>query len=194
MAKRKGSGDEQFSKTRSRRQQYAEQTRRAILDAARELFSKRGYSATTVDDIAELAGVAPVTVYVAAGGKSGLARTLTEEWTTAPIIESNYNTVLESNDPVEVIRLVANTARNMREASGDIVILMLATAPHDKDVSDNLTRATSRYRAAIRAVVRRLLELDALLEEVTEEHAVDVLAGTTIGRKCGSGSRQFRAY
>ena len=34
----------------SRREEYAEATRRAILEAARQLFSERGYFATKVDD------------------------------------------------------------------------------------------------------------------------------------------------
>ena len=159
----------------SRRQQYAEQTREAILAAARELFSKRGYFSTTVDEIAKIAGVAAVTVYVSAGGKSGLLRTLTDVWSTAPVLDSNYKVIVELSDPIEVLRVAARTARSIREDFGDIVILMLATAPHDKDVSENLKRATARYRKAIRAVVRHLVKLQALREGMSEEHAVDVL-------------------
>ena len=159
----------------TRREQYAEQTRRAILAAARGLFSKRGYFSTTVDDIAKEANVAPVTVYVAVGGKSGLLRTLTDQWSAAPILEATYVLIRESNDPVEILGLVASTARRIREEFGDIVILMLATAPHDKDVSESLTLATSRYRTSIGNVARRLMELQALRQGTTEDHAVDVL-------------------
>ncbi len=159
----------------SRRQQYAEQTREAILAAARELFSKRGYFSTTVDEIAELAGVASVTVYVSAGGKSGLLRTLTDLWSTAPIIEANAKIIAELTDPAEILGIVASTARCIREDFGDIVVLMLATAPHDKDVSANLHRATARYRKSIHAVVQHLIKLQALREGTSEMHAVDVL-------------------
>ena len=145
----------------SRRQRYAEQTREGILAAARELFCKRGYFSTTVDEITELAGVAPVTVYASTGGKSGLLQTLTETWSSAPIIESNYKVIVELNCPVEVLRVVASSARVMREEFGDIVVLMLATAPHDKDVSESLHRATAQYREAIEAVVRHLKKLEA---------------------------------
>ncbi len=145
------------------------------MSAARELFSKRGYFATTVDDIAKLAKVAPITVYVAAGGKVGLLRTLTDECSTAPVIESCYETMLELHDPVEIMRVVASTARKLREDFGDLIILMLATAPHDKDVAESLSLATSRYRNSIRAVAQRLMQLEALLEGIGENHAVDVL-------------------
>ena len=55
-----------------------EATRQAIVKAARQLFSERGYFATKVDDVAALARVAPATVYAVSGGKQGLLRTLTE--------------------------------------------------------------------------------------------------------------------
>ncbi len=159
----------------SRREQYAELTREAILTAARELFSKRGYFSTTVEEIAKVARVAPVTVYASAGGKSGLLRTLADQWSQAPLMRTNRHRMLELDEPTEIIRIVAETARRLREEYGDIVILMLATAPHDKDVSESLDLATARYRDSIREVVQKLAQLEALREDLTEEDGVDIL-------------------
>ncbi|WP_051461431.1 TetR/AcrR family transcriptional regulator [Tomitella biformata] len=47
-------------------------TRQAIIDAATTLFSERGYSATTVRDIAELAGFSPAMVIKTMGSKADL--------------------------------------------------------------------------------------------------------------------------
>jgi AcrR family transcriptional regulator len=47
----------------TRRQAQARQTRLQIAEAARSLFIERGYGGTTVEAIAEKAGVAPETVY-----------------------------------------------------------------------------------------------------------------------------------
>jgi AcrR family transcriptional regulator len=60
------------------RRQAADRTRTAILDAARELFTERGYAATPMTAIADRAGVALDTVYAAAGRKPELARLLIE--------------------------------------------------------------------------------------------------------------------
>jgi AcrR family transcriptional regulator len=51
------------------RAQQAEATRRAVLDAARELFVAQGYGATTLDEIAARAGVSKPTVFSAVGNK-----------------------------------------------------------------------------------------------------------------------------
>ncbi len=54
-----------------RREQAAQATRLAVLAAARALFLERGWSATTVQDIADRAGVSRPTVF-ALGGKAAL--------------------------------------------------------------------------------------------------------------------------
>jgi AcrR family transcriptional regulator len=62
----------------TRRRQSAARTRAAILHAARELFTERGYMATPMTAIAERAGVALDTVYASVGRKPALARLLIE--------------------------------------------------------------------------------------------------------------------
>ncbi|MCU1451155.1 MAG: ttgR 2 [Acidimicrobiales bacterium] len=56
------------------RDEQAARTRTRILDAASELFLERGYARTTVQDIADLAGVARDTIHAVFGNK---ARVLT---------------------------------------------------------------------------------------------------------------------
>jgi AcrR family transcriptional regulator len=60
------------------RRQSAARTRATILAAARQLFTERGYAATSMTAIAERAGVALDTVYASAGRKPELARLLIE--------------------------------------------------------------------------------------------------------------------
>ncbi|MGQ0576540.1 MAG: TetR/AcrR family transcriptional regulator [Pseudonocardia sp.] len=55
------------------RDQQAEVTRRAVVEAARDLFVAHGYAATSIDDIAAAAQVARRTVYVV-GGKPELLK------------------------------------------------------------------------------------------------------------------------
>jgi AcrR family transcriptional regulator len=51
------------------RAKQAEVTRKAVLDAARDLFITQGYGATTIDQIAARAGVSKPTVFTAVGNK-----------------------------------------------------------------------------------------------------------------------------
>jgi AcrR family transcriptional regulator len=60
------------------RRQAAARTRTAILEAARDLFTERGYAATPMTAIADRAGVALDTVYASVGRKPEVARLLIE--------------------------------------------------------------------------------------------------------------------
>ncbi|MET1026595.1 MAG: TetR/AcrR family transcriptional regulator [Dongiaceae bacterium] len=157
-----------------RRAEYAAATRQAIFAAARRLFRERGYFATKVDDIADLARVAPVTVYAVTGGKHELLRNLIEIWTAAPFIEATLSRIQESDDPAAILSLVATAVRNMREEFGDVMQVMLVTAPHDPAVAASLAVATARYREAFVPIARRLAELGALRDGLDLERAVDL--------------------
>ena len=84
----------------TRRRQAAARTRAAILDAARELFTERGYTATAMTAIAERAGVALDTVYAAAGRKPDLARLLIE----TAISGTDHAVPAEQRDYVKAIQ------------------------------------------------------------------------------------------
>ena len=159
----------------TRRQEYAQATRQAILDAARKLFAERGYFATKVDDIAAEARVAPATVYAVTGGKQGLLSELIRIWTTDPIVGATLGHVAEATDPGKVIDEVASASRRMREQVADVIRVMLSTAPHDAGVAGQLAEATAVYRGAFVPVAERLAQLGALRAGIDTRHAVDVL-------------------
>ena len=89
-----------------RRAEYAEQTRLAILDAARSLFLTQGYYATKVEQIASTARVAPATVYAVGGGKNGLLRTLIESAVHSPENAGLLDGIRAATDPATLIGLV----------------------------------------------------------------------------------------
>src|SRR5215467_8732359 len=51
-------------------------TRQSVIAAARRLFGERGYAGTSIEAIAEAAGVAVPTVYAAFGNKRSILRAL----------------------------------------------------------------------------------------------------------------------
>jgi AcrR family transcriptional regulator len=159
----------------SRREEYAEATRQAIVAAARELFSKQGFFSTKVDEIAARARVSPATVYAVSGGKHGLLRVLIESAGCATAVDAPVSHIQTMNDAVAILQFVASVCRNMRENFGDIMRLMLNTAPHDKAAAESLDAVTARYRGALASVSQRLAELGALRRGVEADQAADVL-------------------
>jgi hypothetical protein len=83
------------------------------------------------------ARVSPLTIYAVAGSKQGLLNTLMDIWSRAPIASTTL--CVDLDDPAAILRTVAATCRNMREEFGDIMRVLLATAPHDEPVAASLT-------------------------------------------------------
>ena len=157
-----------------RREEYAQATRQAIIDAARRLFCERGYFSTKVDEIAALARVAPATVYAVSGGKHGLLNTLIEIWAAAPMVATTIESIEAMDDPAAILRTVAATGRRIREEFGDIIRVVVTTAPHDQAVFQSLAAATAHYRQAFVPIAQRLLDLGALHGRMDVNQAVDI--------------------
>jgi AcrR family transcriptional regulator len=160
---------------RGRRADYAALTRRAIIDAARALFAAKGFFATTVEDIASSARVAPATVYAVGGGKHGLLRALMDEWQNAPVIEATFEHIAALSDGEAILRATAAGTREMREEWGDVMRTVLATAPHDPRVAEALASVTASYRQAVQHVVQRLADTGALNPGTSVAAAADIL-------------------
>ena len=160
---------------RGRRADYAALTRQAIIDTARSLFAASGFFATTVEDIASGARVAPATVYAVCGGKHGLLRTLMDQWQSAPIIQATYEHIAALSDGEAILRGTASGTREVREQWGDVMRVALATAPHDRRVADSLATVTGNYRHGMALTAQRLADAGALKAGISITAATDVL-------------------
>ncbi|MCB5905916.1 TetR/AcrR family transcriptional regulator [Streptomyces pinistramenti] len=159
----------------NRRAEYAELTRQAIIDAARRLFAERGFFGSKIDEIAELAHVAPGTVYAVGGGKQGLLRVMVEEWANSPLLKESRERLHTLQDCDEILALVASASRKVREDHGAVMRVLLSAAPHDETAAQGLRDSTERYRSSMAAIAARLEELDGLADGVDARSATDIL-------------------
>jgi AcrR family transcriptional regulator len=159
----------------SRRERYALETKAAIVAAARKLFAEQGYFATTVEDIASEADVAPATVYSSAGGKQGLLAAILEAWRSDPVVGTTLDGVAGSNDPHEIIAVLSAAACRMRDEWGDAARIFLTTAPHDSTVAAQFAAFNVFHRQCFADVAQRLADLGALREGADAGYATDIL-------------------
>jgi AcrR family transcriptional regulator len=94
------------------RREQAARTRSMIIDAAAELFTSEGYARTTVRAIAELAGVAPDTVYASFGSKVRVLTALIDSRLAPPGVANvmdrpEARTVRDGSDQRHQLRLFA---------------------------------------------------------------------------------------
>ncbi len=152
------------------RMERAEATRRRILDAARRLFSERGYGATSLMAVAEEAGVAVQTVYAAYGSKAGILRALREEVVHQAEAESLYSAALHAARADEGLELFARSIRARWQAGADVVAAHADAAASDASLRREVEAVLERRRtgiAALMAEIARGLRPGLLVEDAT---------------------------
>jgi len=157
-----------------RRDDYAQQTRDAVLEAARALFADRGFVATTVGDIAASSRVSTGTVYQQCGGKHGLLRTLLALWTNAPSLPRAADRVDAARNVEEVFEILGDAYLEVYRQFGDVIGLGVAVAPLDEESARCLRAADATQRAVHVRAARRLRALGALAQGISDDDVADV--------------------
>jgi AcrR family transcriptional regulator len=151
---------------RPRREEYADQTRAAVIAAARRLFGENGFFQTKVDQIAKLSRVSPATVYAQCGGKQGLLRSLMDSWTQSPPVVESLQESLAGDDAARVMQALAAGYLQITRQWGDVIQVVIDVAPHDDESGAVLATAQRRHNRNLTAICRHLEDIGALREDV----------------------------
>lgn len=166
--------DEERPKRRydnSLRRAQAMATRAMVVDAAGELFLARGYAATTIEAVADLAGVPIATVYRLLGSKAAMLREVLD----AAIGDEPALAVPADLPPGELLAAAVRFARELHEANGALYALLRGAAGGDEDAAALLARTEARRLEGLRAMAARLADHHALADGLTPAEAVDRL-------------------
>ena len=107
------------------RRAQAEETRRAIASAARELFLERGWAGTRVRDVAAQAGVSEPSVYAVYGNKAGLAMALLDSLDDAADPMRMMRELDEAKgDPARQLAVLTEFDRRLFEQGGDAITVI----------------------------------------------------------------------
>lgn len=98
------------------RQQNADETRNRILTAARSLILEQGFERTTVDEIAERAGVSAPTVFSSFGSKRGVVAGLLDKARFGAAWDDAVKRAVAEEDPAARLRQTAAIARVIYDA------------------------------------------------------------------------------
>lgn len=136
------------------RQRQAQATRDLIVSAAQALFLEQGYTGTTIEAIAEKAGVAGSTVYVVFGSKRGILRAIRENWHgQSHIRDAIYNMPPEANAQERLERFTQATRRQW-EGGAALIAIYTGAAAADPEASAELAEALQGRRRGMQAFAR----------------------------------------
>lgn len=156
----------------SYRQQQAEATRQRIADAAQVLFARDGYAVTSMESIAQAAGVATRTVYAAFGAKRAILNVICERWLERAGARELAGTVLAAADPRSRLRGAATWLTTLYSTDFDVARILDAALDEDAATRD-LLHAKLRGRNRV---------MDALIASVSADLVIPLADAQAIYR------------
>ena len=149
--------------------------------AAARLFVASGYGATTLQGVADEAGVAVQTIYVVFGNK----RTLLEQLLDVAIAGDDEQVVVNDRDwmkpvfaapsAVERLHAYAFVVRRINGRAGDLFGVLESAASIDGDLVGLAEMTESRRRTGAGSVIASVMAVGRLRKGLDVDHAVDVL-------------------
>src|SRR6267378_6430232 len=106
------------------RERQADDTRRRIVEAARQLLQTEGYDGMTIEAIARRAEVSAPSVYAIFKSKTGILIALLDQSTFGPDYVEVVGQALSASDPETRLRRAASVARQIRGAQSAAFDLM----------------------------------------------------------------------
>ncbi|HEX7400120.1 MAG TPA: helix-turn-helix domain-containing protein [Candidatus Limnocylindrales bacterium] len=138
------------------RAERAEVTRSRIAMAARLLFARDGYGATTLRNVAAEAGVAVQTVYAVYGSKAGILGALREGAVRQPEAEAALSEAMRQESVAGRLDLFARSIRYRWELAGDVVAINRDASMSDPSIRPEVEAVLAIRRNGIAALARSL--------------------------------------
>lgn len=144
------------------REQQAAQTRRAVVDAARDLFAANGWAATGMRDVATAAGVAVETVYSHFSSKRGVLLAVADAAVVgddAPIPlaqRAEFQSIGEGRRPAR-IRAAARLLTAVQVRTTTVAKLLREAAPADEEIAELLQSTRERQRRDIATALQLMI-------------------------------------
>ncbi|MEO8899250.1 MAG: TetR/AcrR family transcriptional regulator [Candidatus Dormibacter sp.] len=163
------------------RREGSAQTRRRVLNAARDLFLAHGYRSTTIAGIAARASVNADTVYELVGRKPMLLRELIEEaisGTDQAVAAEQRQYVQEiraETDPALKLTIYARAVRRIQERMAPLFMALRDAASTEPEAHQVWREISERRAANMRLLIKDIREAGGLRPDLSVEAAADTI-------------------
>jgi AcrR family transcriptional regulator len=152
------------------RGQQAEQTRRAVIEAARELFVANGWTATGMREVAAAAGVAIETVYSHFSSKRGLLRAVADtavvgDDAAVPLAQRAEFLAMGEGSRASRARAAAQMLTAIQVRTTPVAKLLREAARADDEIAELLQVTRERQRHDVAAALELILGRPATASE-----------------------------
>jgi AcrR family transcriptional regulator len=169
----------------TRRQAQARQTRLQIAEAARALFSERGYAGTTIEAIAEKAGVAPETIYTAFRNKRNVLSFLFDvsvggdDEPIRVIDRPNPQAVFKETDQHRQLTLFAKDITQILQRAAPVFEILHIAAKTEPEIARLVQRLLQERLANMTMVAKHIAANGPLRNGLERTGAAELIWGIT---------------
>jgi AcrR family transcriptional regulator len=155
--------------------------RAAVVEAARALFADRGYAATTIEALSDLADVPPATVYRLFSSKLGILRALLDvsiagDDEAVPLQDRAHARALFADpDPGRQLSGFASICRQINSRSATVYQILVSAAGSDPGAAALLAQYTHKRQEGQGQIARSLARAGELRPELKERDAADII-------------------
>lgn len=149
-----------------------------VAAAARRLFARRGYTATTIEAIAAESKVPVQTIYSAFGAKPAILEEIRRLWILDTEVAELHAAAMRLRDPRARLARAAHWSRRQFELGHDVITVHQEAARFDHRVAQGWHAALAGRDAAIVALIRPLSA--ALRPGLSVRGAADLYVALTL--------------
>ncbi len=155
--------------------------RAAVVDAARTLFLERGYGATTIEAISDLADVPAATVYRLFSSKHGILKALLDvsivgDHEAVPVADRPHvRELLADPDPRTQVTGFVSIAAQVNSRVAPSYRILISAAGSDADAAALLDELTRQRQEGQRLLAASLARTGALRPDLRTRDAADVI-------------------
>jgi AcrR family transcriptional regulator len=163
------------------RAESARRTRQVIVAAARTLFLERGYTAASLRDVAEMAGVARPTVAAAFGSKPALLRQILDEALAGddepvPVAERPwFAPVFEATDPTGVLDAYAGVCVLINGRCAALFEVAHRAAGESAELTELWATLLGNRRIGAGGIVEQIQKFGPIRDDLAPARVADAL-------------------
>lgn len=171
------------AKSKGKRAEKARLTRARMRQAAHELFVEHGYGTTTLQDIADRAGVAVQTIYFTFGNKRSLLKEVVDvsiagdDEPVASMDRAWFTELLEASTAVEQLDSHVERTREILERVAPITKVLATATATDPEIATLWPQGQDPRYTVLRKAAESLMSKPGARGDIGVEEAADILYG-----------------
>jgi AcrR family transcriptional regulator len=182
-------------------------TRAAIRTAAADTFIARGYTATTMREIARRAGIAERTLYASFSNKASvfahcLDSAVAGDDVEIPVHQQAHTLALaEESDPRALLGLTVEQTADLLDRAGSLIMVSVEAADADPDMRAAADEGEAATYAHFQRIARLLARTGGLRPGMSTRSATDILFTMSspfphhlLRTRRGWSSKRYRAW